>query len=1743
MIKYLLILFYAGFVIDNCVWAEPSKIKSVWEKHVTSTKIVKAGEFYKKLVNEHSTVLANTSLEQLQKQVIGKKNFDNKDFWYAKGNFENILCKEPDDIQAWYLLIRSLYEIQQSNNNDEYGDSIESSLILSSQYTKNTIDKAVILWTAGTMLPDYKALKTEALKLASEADIQKRVDEWLDRYPQEFAPYDIDVPQKSDVASACVAWTYPLLKKQNFHYEDYLSIKPGIKDIAVIARGNKLCIEGLNFGQNYQVTFKAGFPGISDVKTDRDQSLDIYVNHRKSTIRFRERGYILPSHGPQLLPFHAVNVAKVKVRIIHVPERNIKNIQASWFSNSLSPWETKQIANDEGEVIWQGVYTCDGAMNQTATSGLPIDVMMGKKLLPGVYLVEASLNDGTHDSGESVTQPLVISDIGLSTYKGHDGLHIYARSLLTAQALANVDIRLIARNNRELAHFKTDQTGYGYVTPEMTHGLDGNTPAFIEATIAGEQFSILNLRTEAFDLSDRGAQGRKPNQGIDGYIYSERCVYRPGEVVRLMTLLRDTQGKAVQNIPLTLKIFRPDGVEVKTLLLKDSGAGSYYHEYTPHTSAPTGLWMAAIYVNPNEAEIARTSFKVDDFVPPRIEVSTTTNLSIVKPHEPCQLAVQAQYYFGPPGANLKVQAESKLVKAEQFFESWKDYSFGLEEEPWTPQKFKLPVTHTNEQGKALLSLDIQNLPTSTNLLAIETAITIFENGGKGRSVTKTVPLWHQDYVIGISPRFKDKVTTSQSKTTFDIIAVNQEGDLLDKENISYTLYEEQHDYVWYRYGHEWRYEVVIRDQIVTNGTMTLNNQKSVPLTVDVNYGRYRLEVMDNKTGIASSIKFSAGWCDTQDAPDRPDKLDVQLDQASYKDGDKARVYIKTPFAGQLVMTVAGQKFKQIYAGPIGKEGITLDVAIKDTLLTKPGSYLLATVYRPGEAKAQQVPARAIGLAWLDLKKSIPAIPLEIKVPSVIKPKQKFDVIVNVPAHRPQLRLTVAVVDEAILSLIDYKSPNPYEHFFSQIRLNYDLRDNYGYLINPYGVKPGSFSVGGDALNSRQLARLAARPFKVVSLFSGVIETKGQTEIRVPFDIPEISTQLRVMAVAWDDEAMGQADTKLFVREDVDLYLSLPRFLTIGDQLEAPLIVKNVASDPGSYTITLESNLGKLNETFTLAKDQQVQFPATLTAGIKEHVDTMTTVINGKDNFTLSRSWDIATRSSVMDVAMLQYGLLEPHKTLTIDVALLKDFQASHSLAELSLGSTPDYGYQRLIKELINYPYGCIEQTSSRLIAALHRMTIDKKTVNETRVLVDNLLNQLLAAQRLDGSFTLWSTTSYSGDPWLTLYVADVLTVAQQHNVQTPDALKYRLANWIKDRQQRASYYASGNTTYDLALQSYAEYIVAKSGTGNLGQLRYFADNHQGQLVSRHECALIAAAYSYYGQADQATKWFNKALAASEIKKAKHDEYSAYSSRVRDTALLLSVLAETTKSHPQLLALANELTDLTRQQKFFSTQEQAWLIRAAAALKDKQMSFKVTVDGKDLEQNEAIHERYTNQDLKEKSIQIINNSEQPLHYSLSLQGKPISLEKLPQQGFDIDREIYSIDGKIVDLKKLKAGELYIVKISGRRLHKDIRHVTIVDLLPACFDIENAQLTNKTAENYDWLGTLTAASRLEKRDDRFFAAFELQDKDDFTVAYLVRVTSQGRFTYPATYVEALYQSQYFKYGHEHKIYVDLQPVNSR
>ena len=649
------------------------------------------------------------------------------------------------------------------------------------------------------------------------------------------------------------------------------------------------------------VTLRAGLPSVVKETLAKSAEFTIFVRDRKPFVRFSGKAYVLPRTGQRGIPVLSVNTQAVTLSIYRIGDRNLVDTLLGYdFQRNLSRYQAERLGNERGAKVWSGELAVESKLNTEVTTAFPLDQAV-KDLGPGIYAMTAEPKDAvSNDYGQQATQWFVVSDLGLTAYTTHDGIDVFVHSLATADPRGSVEVRLMARNNEQLAVRQTDRNGFIHFEAGLARGEGGLAPAAIVAAEKND-YAFLSLKSPAFDLSDRGVAGRAIPAGLDAFVYTERGVYRTGESVAITALLRDARGAAALNVPLTVVVERPDGVEYKRAVVADGGLGGRSLTVPIVASASTGTWRVAAYTDPKRPPVGETTFMVEDYVPDRVEFSLTSPAKGISRNAPAQLSVDGHFLYGAPASKLDLSGEVTIGVAKERT-GFPGYVFGLSDDEVTAAREELDdLPATDASGKATFPVKLDELPASTRPLEAQITVRMAESGGRAVERKLTLPVTPDAPMIGIKPMFSGRSLADGANADFDIVMAAPDGKTLARPGLRYDLLKVETSYQWYRQNGQWEYEPIKRTERVANGTVDAATDKPARLSLPVKWGRYRLEVSTGEpNGAITSVGFDAGFYADASA-DTPDLLEVALDKPDYKPGETMNISVTARTAGRLTV--------------------------------------------------------------------------------------------------------------------------------------------------------------------------------------------------------------------------------------------------------------------------------------------------------------------------------------------------------------------------------------------------------------------------------------------------------------------------------------------------------------------------------------------------------------------------------------------------------------------------------------------------------------------------------------------------------------------------------------------------------------------------------------------------------------------------------------------------------------------------
>lgn len=1677
----------------------------------------------------------------------------------AAGNYAMAVVAAPGNAAAWTGLAEALLAITPDPNrgSERYDIPVNASGAAYTAYLRAgdaaTKAKALVVLSEALKRRAFWRPAIESLKasvaLVADADVQAQLDALAAEHGFRMTDYRTD--SEAQTPRVCLQFSETLARGQ-VDFSKFVTVDG--KDPAGVSPENKqLCVEGLKHGERYEIQLKAGLPSDIGEVLSKTIEMAVYVPDRKPSVRFTGRSYVLPSRGQQGIPVVSLNTDEVAVEIYRIGDRGLATaLQNGDLDRQLSTWDVETIQSRSGESIYKGTLPVASKLNTEMTTAVPIGDAVGT-LKPGAYVMVAKpARNFEPNQYQVATQWFIVSDLGLTAFTGEDGLHAFVRSLTEATPVTGAKVKLVARNNEVLGSAVTDARGYARFASGLAKGEGGLQPAILVAEKdGGAEYAFLDLTTAAFDLSDRGVKGREAPGPIDGYLYSDRGVYRPGETVHLTGLVRDAAGKALST-PMTLIVSRPDGVEHGRQLLDDQGLGGRAYGLALPSAAMTGTWRARLHADPSSPAIAQVSFLVEDFMPERLDMTLTAPEGAIAPEQTKSVKLAGRYLYGPPAADLAIEGDIIVRPTAGELTAYPGYSFGLATETISPVRAPLQnLVNTGADGSAEVPVTLPAIPDTAKPLEAQVLLRLREPGGRSIERSVTIPVASTRSRLGVKPLFKtDELGEDGARATFEVIHLDAENKRSAVGKADWQLLRLETSWQWYSRDGSWSYDAVTFTRKVASGTVAIAADAPATISAPVGYGRYRLEITTSGSdGAASSVGFNAGWYVSADNPDSPEVLDVALDKASYKPGEIAKLRIASKHAGTALIAVLGSGLEAIREVAVPKGGTEVPVTVAEGWGA--GAYVTALMYRPMDESAKRMPSRSLGLAWLGLDQSSRTLGVALDAPEKVRAGKTLTVPVTLSGldAGEDARLTVAAVDVGVLNVTRFKSPAPQSWFYAQRQLGTEIRDFYGRLIDGMRAERGSLRSGGDG--EAGVGMEGSPPVEeIVALYSGIVRVGPDGKATVSFDMPQFNGSVRLMAVAWSAGKLGSADKDVIVRDPVALTLTSPRFLTLGDSARLTLDVHNVEGPAALYQMSVERSAldveGAPHEhiaekAIDLKQEQRIVERVALKPASVGLV-AYDVRIKGPGDIDVERRITLDVKPPSGDIKRVTIASLRPNGgTLTLSRDLIADMIESRTRINLSAGPNARLDVPGLLTQLDRYPYGCAEQTVSRALPLVYANTVAETvgigTDKALKERVQKAIDHVFSMQDASGAFGIWGPAS--AEIWLTSYVTDFLTRTREQGFQVRTEAFSRALDRLQNFIAYAQDFEKGGED-----RAYALYVLARNARAPIGELRYLADTRLNRFSTPLAKAQIGAALAMMGDKERAERAFAAAVADLDQPFADISR-GDYGSGLRDGAAVVTLASETGVAKAATPRLLDVVTKAYAGRGYTSTQEQAWLLLAANALAKEAADARLRFDGAPM--TGPIHRPLTPAEIsKDGGLVIANDGKEPVDVVVSVIGASLEPEPAISKGFTVERKYYTLDGREAELASAVGGKGEIaqnerlVAVAKVTTKESGGRVLLVDRLPAGLEIENPRLVQSgDIKALGWLEGTISPEHSEFRDDRFVAAFNLFASSSngtprgeadgvertATAAYIVRAVTPGTFVHPAATVEDMYRPDHF------------------
>ncbi len=1502
----------------------------------------------------------------------------------------------------------------------------------------------------------------------------------------------------------------------------FITVDPEIK-YQTIASHTYLDLRGdFKIGSTYQVSIQKGLRAIDGSMLKKDFSTA--VNFRREDIPpqidFVGDGFYLTKSGNLNIGLSTINIDKVTIEIDKIYVNNLVYLlnQNDLTSRSDYYWYDKRIL---GKQVYSSDLVVQKTYNEEVVTPINIKEFLADERL-GIFNITARL---TERRWKQACKWVLTTDMGILAKRAGDDLWIWVNSLTSLAPIPNAEIKLISQNNQTLITTNTNAEGIALIESYKRFEQEQLVPFLITAS-SGNDFSFLELTRRQIATSDFNVGGASfLENGYEAYLYNERGVYRPGETAHLAGIVRGENLTVPIPFPVIFQVKGPDEkiLEEQKATLNDQG-GAEFAVVIP-VYAITGKYTAMLMIGENE-EIGRTSFNVEEFIPDRMKVNLSTNKDAFRSGETIEVNVEALTLFGPPASGRLVQADIEIEPLVFSPPKWKSFTFEDEKKTFTKMRTDLGDQILDDNGRFKYRYPIPKPLDAPSSLRGIISSTVLEPGGRGVSAYRAVVIHPYESYIGLRQAKPGYVEPNQ-KTSIEFVIVDPEGDAIANRNVEITFYHVYWHSILKKIDAQGRYRYVsekVEDPVEKFTVVSAAQNNSFTVTAQ-DYGEYRVAAKDIASGATASIVFYAsGWGYSPWAMDNPDRVELDLDKESYLPGEKAIVQVRAPFAGKLLLTIEREKILNHRVVTLPENTATIDIPVLAEY--KPNVYVSAHLIRSTESLERDTPVRAFGVVPLQLDNRGNRLNVEITIPDEIRPKTKLNIDFKVGGQTAgQTYVTVAAIDEGILQLTDFPSPDAHGYFFGRKRLAIETYDIYSAVLPEIQATQSTAAGDVEAGRKRRITPVSVTRVKPVAFWSGLIKANGRGRGRISFDLPQFNGTLRVMAIAFTGSNFGNLEKKMFVREPIVLTPTFPRFLASGDQFVVPVNIYNATGKTAAFEVGLKIkgpvNLidsGTKSITVEQGKEGQVYFQM-------QSEQTM-----GKIEFQLSAQGggeqsdmtvEIPLRPPVPFITLSGRGSILAGKSASFTFP--SDWIPGTTDFSLSLSSFPAVKFANSLQFLLSYPHGCIEQTTSKVFPLLYFNDLAKiaepalfKT-NSADYYIEEGIAKLENMQQSSGVFSYWPQGDYINN-WSSVYASHFLVEARKAGYVVSNRVYNRMLKALRSQIRDFR----SDDFYSLQTPVYACYVLALSGNPDKSTMLYLKNNVLDKL-SDYSRFQLAGAYALAGDLQTARSLLPKMV--TTIKTEKWESGGNFNSSTRARAIMLDILAEVDPYNPSVPILVESLSEsASKTGRWYTTQENAYAFLSLGKIFKKQSAGNyigtAAIDGKLFNKFDTQNLNFSDKNWAGKKVTLEIQGKGTCYFSWRADGIP---SKMSIDEFDNDlmvrRHYLNEQGIPVDYTNFKQGDLIIAKITIKAINENLENVAIVDMLPAGFEIENPRLQSR--KGVDWIGEQAyQPTYIDIRDDRLILYGDFQYGREVTFFYGLRAVTEGIFVLPPIQGEAMY-----------------------
>ncbi len=1567
-----------------------------------------------------------------------------------------------------------------------------------------------------------------------------------------------------------ISFTEPLDPQQDLR--GLVSMEPAGSKGQSRIKNNTIMLEiPENAGGQIQLTIHKGIKNTRGNTLDSDTTETITLEQAKPQLRLIGKGNIVPNDQQVVFPFEGINVHTVDVEIFQVFQDNVaqylldNELQYQYRNRYLGrvvhreTVDLRQLGNTIEQDQWQhfaldlqnitrldpgsiyqvcigfkpsySMYTCpDSNIDEARLFGSGDDRL--QTIMRDAYSIRY---DGwTYEHREDPCQPayynrsqfiqrnILASNIGLVAKKGKENaVHIVTTDIRTAQAKSGVLIELFDEQRQFLSAGKTDVNGQLSMQAERK-------PLYVIAHAQQDKSYLVLHDHRANAVSEFDVSGTNIKKGINGYLYTERGVWRPGDSVHLNFILHDIDKTLTHDHPVILTVKDAKGKIAYKKTTHDHVDRLYYFPFATNINDPTGNWTASIQVGD---QYFSKRLKIETVKPNRLKI----NIDVPSEEwtsEDKSLSLTSNWLHGASADGLKADVELQLENRPFNPEGYESYTFYDPARKVSTEREQIYTNSLDANGEARVALNINKTIQSPSKVTANLKTRVYEKSGNFSENYHSVHVSPYSSYVGISipeNRWGSKRISFSNPESIDCAVVDAKGKPISNRRLSVGIYKAE--WRWWYNSSDYRlfrlnsatHTSAISTQSVTTDS---DGKASFTPTIKEEYGNYLVRICDTESGHCTGDYFYSSYRSYGKEEENPgaQKLDLSTDKTSYTTGET--ITLRFPSAQNCKAIVSLENNERVihsFIEEVSKDQTTIEIPVTADMI--PTSYIHVQLIQPFDHK-NDLPMRMYGVIPVTTVDPTTIIEPVLDMPDKVKPNEAFTIRVS-EKNKQSMSYTIAVVDEGLLDLTQFKTPDPHQALYKKQALGVKTWDMYDHVLNMYGAEIAStISIGGDGENAAVKPAKANRFIPVVRYIQPQKLAAGQQRTH-RIEMPNYVGSVRVMIIGCQGNAFGKSDKTVPVKQELMTLATAPRKLSTGESFYFPVNVfamedniKNVDVNVGSSShIVFERE----SETMRFNKPgDDIQF---FKASVGDKLGIATLQAKAKSaGFSSTDDIEIDVVNPNPFRSEVEEALIPSGDSWNETLSPFGVTGSNEAFIEIS--SFPAINLQDRLQYLIRYPHGCTEQTTSAAFPQLYLadlMHLDREQKNAITTHIDKALQKLIQVQHSSGGFVYWSSRRSPND-WTSSYVGHFLIEAKEQGFFIPSRV---LETWM-DYQTKASNEfdpleaIKNEEEYLLLHQAYRLYTLALAGQANVGAMNQLKEYCMKEASTPF---LLAASYALLGQIEVAQE-----LLSTEVPET--TDYSRYrrnfGSKLRDVALICHanmVAGNKTAGLKHMYFLAKELGS----NRWYSTHSTAFALQTLGKyieeVSSADISYELNINGTPFTPDDPTKQIHIFpadiEALGSLDVNFTNQSKGPLYARIIRSGQdPVGIETPIENNLDLDVRFYDMDNRSLDISKLRQGTDFKVKIKVKSKNTssyELKDVALTQMVPSGWEVRNFRMGNQENE-----AQKNTYSHQDIRDDRVNTYFDLYGSTSKEFTLFLTASYAGKFYMPGTYCEAMYDN---------------------